>query len=107
MTWKHTAPGRLLPKSRLKPWKSSGQEILQSTLPVILKLVISGLTNIILIALGTVSLQFQGQFVPISLKPVLRIVASWKWKSLSRVQVFVTVWTIESMEFSRPEYWSG
>ena len=30
-----------------------------------------------------------------------------KWKSLSRVQQFVTAWTIQSMEFSRPEYWSG
>ena len=29
------------------------------------------------------------------------------WKSLSRVQVFVTPWTIHSKEFSRPEYWSG
>ena len=32
---------------------------------------------------------------------------SWKWKSLSRVQFFATPWTIQSMEFSRPEYWSG
>ena len=31
----------------------------------------------------------------------------WKWKSLSRVQLFATSWTIQSMEFSRPEYWSG
>ena len=31
----------------------------------------------------------------------------WKWKSLSHVQLFVTPWTIQSMEFSRPEYWSG
>ena len=30
-----------------------------------------------------------------------------KWKSLSRVQFFVTPWTTHSMEFSRPEYWSG
>ena len=30
-----------------------------------------------------------------------------KWKFLSRVQLFETQWTIESMEFSRPEYWSG
>ena len=30
-----------------------------------------------------------------------------KWKSLSHVQLFVTPWTIQSMEFSRPEYWSG
>ena len=31
----------------------------------------------------------------------------WKWKSLSRVQFFATPWTIQPMEFSRPEYWSG
>ena len=31
----------------------------------------------------------------------------WKWKSLSCVQFFVTPWTIQSMEFSRPAYWSG
>ena len=31
----------------------------------------------------------------------------WKWKSLSHVRLFVTPWTIQSMEFSRPEYWSG
>ena len=30
-----------------------------------------------------------------------------KWKSLSCVQLFVTPWTIQSMEFSRPEYWKG
>ena len=30
----------------------------------------------------------------------------WKWKSLSCVQLFATQWTIQSMEFSRPEYWS-
>ena len=30
-----------------------------------------------------------------------------KGKSLSRVQLFATPWTIQSMEFSRPEYWSG
>ena len=28
-------------------------------------------------------------------------------ESLSHVQLFVTPWTIEFMEFSRPEYWSG
>ena len=28
-------------------------------------------------------------------------------KSLSRVQFFETPWPIQSMEFSRPEYWSG
>ena len=30
-----------------------------------------------------------------------------KWKSLIHVQLFVTPWTIQSLEFSRPEYWSG
>ena len=28
-------------------------------------------------------------------------------KSLSRVRLFVTPWTIQFVEFSRPEYWSG
>ena len=31
----------------------------------------------------------------------------WKWKSLSYVWFFVTPWTIQSMEFSSQEYWSG
>ena len=30
-----------------------------------------------------------------------------KVKSLSRVQLFETPWTIHSMDFSRPEYWIG
>ena len=28
------------------------------------------------------------------------------WKLHSRVRLFATPWTIQSMEFSRPEYWS-
>ena len=44
-----------------------------------------------------------------------RILLSWKWKkakSLSRVQLSATPWTVAyqaspSMEFSRQEYWSG
>ena len=28
-------------------------------------------------------------------------------KQLSHVRLFATPWTIESMEFSRPEYWIG
>ena len=31
----------------------------------------------------------------------------WKWKSLSCVWLFATPRTIQSVEFSRPEYWSG
>ena len=30
-----------------------------------------------------------------------------KWKLLSCVQLLATPWTIQFMEFSRPEYWSG
>ena len=30
-----------------------------------------------------------------------------KWKSLSHALLFATPWTIQSMEFFRPEYWSG
>ena len=30
-----------------------------------------------------------------------------KVKSLSHIRLFVTPWTTQSMEFSRPEYWSG
>ena len=31
----------------------------------------------------------------------------WKWKLLSCFWLFATAWTIRSMEFSTPEYWSG
>ena len=49
----------------------------ESALTVILKLVLSGLTSIILVVLGTVNLQFQGLFVSVSLRPVLKIVADY------------------------------
>ena len=51
-------------------------ETVQSALTGILKLVMGGLTSIILIVLGTVNLQFQGWFVSISLSSILRIVAA-------------------------------
>ena len=35
------------------------------------------------------------------------VTACWKWKLLSHVWLFATPWSIQSMEFSRPEYWSG
>ena len=31
----------------------------------------------------------------------------WKWKLLSHIRLFVTPWTLQSREFSRPEYCSG
>ena len=46
-------------------------ETAQSVPVVILKSVIGGLINIILIVLSTVTLHFQGCFVSLSLRPVL------------------------------------
>ena len=48
----------------------------QSSLTIIFKLVISGLTGIILVVLDTVHSQFRGPFVPIYMQSVLRIVAA-------------------------------
>ena len=62
-------------------------ETAQSALTIILKLVISVLSSVFLIVLSTVNLQFQGQFVPASLQPVLRIVAAC---------VMATVWSSNS-----------
>ena len=51
------------------------------------------------------------QFVTQPRRPCIdygRSLESPKWsESLSRVPLCVTPWTIQSMEFSRPEYWSG
>ena len=32
---------------------------------------------------------------------------SLKYTKLSHVRLFATPWTIKSIKFSRPEYWSG
>ena len=48
----------------------------QSALIVIFKLVVGSLTSVILMVGGTVKLQSQGSFVPVFLRPVLRIVAA-------------------------------
>ena len=45
-------------------------------------------------------------YVNIKPKTKLFLFMYEKWKSLSPVQLFVTPWTIQSMEFSRPECWS-
>ena len=49
----------------------------QLALVVILKLVISVLTSVILVSLSIVYLQFQGHFVPISLRSALGTVAEY------------------------------
>ena len=64
--------------------QSWGGELTCRKSTVIFKLVVSGLTSIILVVLGTVNIQFQGPFVPISLQPVLRRVAA---------HVLGTVWS--------------
>ena len=56
-------------------------ETVQSALTVILKLAIGGLTSVILIVLGTINLQFQGWFVPISQGQF-----SGLWQLMSRLQ---------------------
>jgi len=52
------------------------EETAQSAL-IILKLVIGGLTNVILIVLGTINLQFQDWVISISLRSVLRTVEAY------------------------------
>ena len=52
-------------------------ETAQLALAVMLTLVIGGLISVILIVLSTVNLQFQDQFVSISLRPVLGTVAAY------------------------------
>lgn len=53
----------------------------QLALTITLKLVIEGLTSVILLVLGTVNLQFQGQFVSISSGQFSEL-----WQLLSRLQ---------------------
>ena len=43
----------------------------------------------------------------VHLKMVSFLLCEWGWKSLSCIWLFVTPQTIQSMEFSRPEYWRG
>ena len=59
-------------------------ESAQLALAVVLTLVMGGLISVISIVLSTINLQFQGQFVSISLRPVLGIVAAY---------IMATVWS--------------
>ena len=51
----------------------------------------------------------QADSLPLSYWGSPMCVWKWTWKCmpLSRVQLFATPWTLHSMEFSRPECWSG
>ena len=48
-------------------------------------------------------------FLKVSLSkfPLKYLEKNWKLELLSRVRLFTTPWTIQSMEFSRLEYWTG
>ena len=67
-------------------------ETAQSALIVILKLAIGGLTSVILIVLSTGSLQFQGQFVPISLRLVLKLWQLMPWLQGGHHAVNFSTW---------------
>ena len=43
-------------------------------------------------------------YIPVLPKAGATVESVWKWKSLSRVWLLATPWSIQSMEFSRPEY---
>ena len=59
-------------------------ETASGLLTVILKLVIGGLTSVILVVLSTVNIQIHGGFISISFRPILGIVAAYvmAWVSL-------------------------
>ena len=48
-----------------------------------------------------------GSVVKKKKKKICLPMQEWNKKGFSLVQLFATPWTIQSMEFSRPEYWSG
>ena len=77
-----TVRGESFHRQREEPTCRNG-----TALTVILKLVIGGQSSAILIDLGAINLQFHGWFVPISLRPVLGIVAVYitnaVWSSCS------------------------
>ena len=104
--WQLGGEGGLLSKGWLPPLTIRGQELLepegggymqkqQSALTVIWKLIIGGLILVILIALSTVNLHFQGWFVPISLGPILGI----NFFHLVRVSVSIRQLTDKGSEY--------
>ena len=62
---------------------------------------------------GTHCLVLEGQphsfLTPFCQDTAMSLINIWKWKRKlpSCVWLFATPWIVQSMEFSRPEYWSG
>ena len=50
-------------------------------------------------------LHWQADSLPLSPRES-QLKAYWQWNLLNCVRLFATSWTIQSMEFFRPEYWS-
>ena len=67
-------------------------ETAQAALTGILNLVIGGLTSVLLMVFSTVSLQFQGRFVPISLMPVLELWQLMSWLQSGHRVVNFSTW---------------
>ena len=67
--------------------------------------------NLLLILQHFCFLRFTGDSKRVSLSvihnKIFPFIKRWKWKLLSHLQLFANPRVIQSMEFSRPEYWSG
>ena len=72
-------------------------------------IIFSLFTDFLSVPYMTENSRWGGTMMPLFsvLPTVPRAVPALWWKSLSRVWLFETPWTIQSMEFSRPQYWSG
>ena len=79
----HTQTDNQWAVAAINPGMGLNAESVHSGLMVILKLAMRGVTSIILIVSRMVNFQFQDQFVPTSLRPVLGTVAA---------DVMATVW---------------
>ena len=76
-------------------WNGGGglrAKIAVSSLTVIFKLVISGLTSVILVVLDIVNFQFQGPFVPISLQQFSNLWQLMWWIQSSHHVVNFSTW---------------
>ena len=102
----------LQPRELYRPWNSPGQNTGFCSLSLLQRIFPTQESN-------WDFLHCRWIFLPIELsgKPQMRYACSlyynifWiitiLWKSLSHIQLFATPWSIQSMGFCRPEYWSG
>ena len=55
----------------------------------------------------SLSIKIHFAYVWTSIDTTPWVIYLWKWKSISCVRLFATPWSIQSVEFSRPEHWRG